>query len=95
MMAVYIPGKDTSGVTWPTAWTADTTASNTSDTTFSWNDCYYEPPEPKDETAQERRRACIESFLAELHRRASFLLGRRSVGRANIRRERVWRPPRV
>lgn len=34
-------------------------------------------------------------FLKALRLRVAYLLARRSEGRTTIRRDRVWRPPRV
>lgn len=100
-MAAFVSGYDTSGVSFRgTTWTGDPSATNVVTWANTWDvgcDYYYEPstPEPRDETAQQRRRLCIESFLVSLHRRAWLLLGRQSAGCSQIRRERVWRPPRV
>lgn len=71
----------------------DTSASNTSDDWRAWNS----QPAPSDdeETALERRRRLIAEFLGLLNLIAWLLLGRQSAGRSQIRRERVWRPPRV
>lgn len=94
-MAVFIPGHSTTGDITGFASACGTTSNDAAFyACFDWDNCYAPPVAPKDETAQTRRRAFIESFLAAGHRR-SLLMARCATGKARIRRDRVWRPPRA